>query len=76
MEITEEGIRIADHPITVDEAIELLKKYKKKYKNGGSDKLEIQVYGKSIKGYLVGSVFSIDHEDGNYCTLYCDEYSY
>ena len=68
----QEELRPADHAITVDEAIKLLKEYKKKY-NGGSDKLEIQVYGKSVKGYLVGSVLDIDHEDGPYCTLYCKE---
>ena len=72
MEITEEDIRIANHPITVNEAIKLLTEYKEKY-HGGNDKLEIQVYGKSILGYLVGSVYDIDHEDGPYCTLYCKE---
>ena len=60
-----------DHKMTVDEAIELLTEYKKKY--DGSDKLEVQVYGKDITGYLVGSVYDLDHEDGPYCTLYCEQ---
>ena len=61
-----------EHVITVDEAIKLLTEYKNMY-DGGDHKLEVQVYGRDVVGYLVGSVYDIDHEDGPYCTIYCNE---
>lgn len=59
--------------LTVDELILVLQKYKKNNANGGSHIVNVQAYwghGNSISGL---TVYNINHEDGPYCELYCED---